>query len=589
MKRADPPFLRKINLLSSLTVLLLAACAQDDTEMGQPLPEGQYPMTFTTAGIALSVETKATTDNNWEGVQTVAVKVGDEMKPYTVNPSGDYQTATLTSDDPFYWQNTAPIQVSAWWPYTEGSTDMPAVVVQADQSSEDNFHKSDYISAENQQVELGGTKALQFSHRTAKVVLNPLKPGEGMSDSDLAGATIALIGVTTGNEADGNTVTPYQNSIALLPPQTIQANEPFIKVTLGGTTYSYKPQEAINLQADYQYVFTITVNKTGLSGSNATFKDWGKGDEIPGVAMPEPTYTYDEASNTYTVYTAAGLDAWADAIKSDKGNANCTLANDIDYGGKTWGGTGTSQYAGTFDGGGNTLSNMLIPASVGGLVSTLSGTVQNLVLDGVELQTAASYHGLIAGTNDGTIAGCTVLSSCKITCNEVRNANGYIGGIAGNNNGQITRCQAECSFEGSSFADDFGGIAGRNDGSITASSYKGSYNVTDGSFTHTGSLIGASVNSYVTACWTSVTLGSSATMKGMIGSLTSNAGGTPHTHTFTACYWEGDGITDFGFGTQVADSDWTEAINEMNKALGEDFGWHYVAGEDGLPMLVKTE
>ena len=585
MKRADPPFLRKINLLSSLTVLLLAACAQDDTEMGQPLPEGQYPMTFTTAGITLSVETKATTDNNWEGVQTVAVKVGDEMKPYTVNPSSDYQTATLTSDDPFYWQNTAPIQVSAWWPYTEGSTDMPAVVVQADQSSETNFQQSDYISAENQQVELGGTKALQFSHRTAKVVVNPLKPGEGMSDSDLAGSTIALIGVTTGNEADGNTVTPYQNSIALLPPQTIQANEPFIKVTLGGTTYSYKPDEAINLQAGYQYVFTITVNKTGLSGSNATFKDWGKGDEIPGVAMPEPTYTYDEASNTYTVYTAAGLDAWADAIKSDKGNANCTLANDIDYGGKTWGGTGTSPYTGTFDGGGNTLSNMVIPTSVKGLVEYLSGTVQNLVLDDVELQTADGYHGLIAGTNIGTIAGCAVLSSCKIICNDEAKLT-HTGGIAGNNNGQITRCQAECSFEGSSFMGIFGGIAGSNDGSITGSSYKGSYNVTNPA--PAGSLIGSSINSYVTACWTSVTLGSSATMKGMISGLT-NSSGNPHTHTFTACYWEGDGITDYRFGTQVTGSDWTDAINEMNKALGEDFGWHYVAGEDGLPMLVKTE
>lgn len=50
-------------------------------------------MTFTTAGIALNVETKATTDNNWQGVQTVAVLVDGEMKPYTVNSSGDYQTA----------------------------------------------------------------------------------------------------------------------------------------------------------------------------------------------------------------------------------------------------------------------------------------------------------------------------------------------------------------------------------------------------------------------------------------------------------------------------------------------------------------
>ena len=550
-------------------------------------------MTFTAAGIALSVETKATTDNNWQGVQTVAVLVDGEMKPYTVqaDAADGYATATLTSDDPFYWQSTVPIQVSAWWPYTDGSTEMPDVVVQADQSEETNFHQSDYICAENQTVEFGGTQTLQFTHRTAKVVVNPLVAGEGMSDTELQGATIALTGVSTGS-ADNATVTPYADGtdlLALLPGQQIPADEPFIRISLAnGTTYSYKPDEAITLQAGYQYTFTITVNKTGLGMSNVAVSNWDNGAEIAGEAEPVIDFTL-AADGSYTVYTAAGLDAWTDAVKSGKGNANCTLANDIDYEGKTWGGTGSNSYAGTFDGGGNTLSNMLIPAS--GLVTELSGTVQNLVLDDVELQTAASYHGLIAGTNTGTIAGCTVLSSCKIICNaEVINA--YTGGIAGNNNGQIIRCHAACSFEGSSFMTGFGGIAGTNDGLITASSYKGSYNVTGNSDTRAGSLIGTSINSYATACWTSVTLGSSATMWGMICSRydsSGGSGGNTHTHTFTACYWEGDGITDFGYGTQVTGGDWTDAIDEMNKALGEDFGWQYVAGGDGLPVLVKTE
>ena len=59
--------------------------------------------------------------------------------------------------------------------------------------------------------------------------------------------------------------------------------------------------------------------------------------------------------------------------------------------------------------------------------------------------------------------------------------------------------------------------------------------------------------------------------------------------TLTACYWEGDGITDNGTGTQVTDGNWTDAINDMNNNLPEDFGWHYVAGGDGLPTLVPNE
>ena len=166
---------RNINLPFLASILLLGACSKDDNG-GQPLPEGEYPMTFTAAGIALSVETKATTDNNWEGVQQVAIQVDGAVKSYDVEASGDYTTATLSSSDPFYWQSTDPIEVSAWWPYAET---MPDVVVQANQSEVDNFHKSDYICALDQTVEFDGPHALQFSHRTAKVVVNPLVNGDG--------------------------------------------------------------------------------------------------------------------------------------------------------------------------------------------------------------------------------------------------------------------------------------------------------------------------------------------------------------------------------------------------------------------------
>ena len=48
-------------------------------------------------------------------------------------------------------------------------------------------------------------------------------------------------------------------------------------------------------------------------------------------------------------------------------------------------------------------------------------------------------------------------------------------------------------------------------------------------------------------------------------------------------------LVEENFYTAVSDGDWTDAINDMNKALPADFGWQYVKGEDGLPVLVKTE
>ena len=91
-----------------------------------------------------TIGTRATVDGDWEGVTTVAIRIGSEMKEYRVTPSSDNLTATLSSDDPHYWAGGSSVTVSAWCPYTDGQTSMPAVTVQADQSG-DGYAKSDHI------------------------------------------------------------------------------------------------------------------------------------------------------------------------------------------------------------------------------------------------------------------------------------------------------------------------------------------------------------------------------------------------------------------------------------------------------------
>ena len=195
----------------------LAACTQD--EQTGTLPEGKYPLVINATGLqTIAVpDTRATVDGNWEGVNSVAVQVGDEMKEYSVTVGADATTATLSNDaDPFYWDATT-MTVSAWYPYGET---MPEVVVDANQSTMENFAASDVISAEAE-VSIDNP-TLEFSHRTARVNVI-LKKGNDITSS-LEGATVSLIGLTTegGNPA---TITPYRPSEsvreALLRPQTI--------------------------------------------------------------------------------------------------------------------------------------------------------------------------------------------------------------------------------------------------------------------------------------------------------------------------------------------------------------------------------
>ena len=497
-------------------------------------------MTFTAAGIALSVETKATTDNNWQGVDQVSVEVGGEVKAYDVQSTAPYTTATLTSDNPFYWQNTAPIEVTAWWPTGDV---MPQVVVKANQSEGNNYQASDYISATGT-VQFGGSHDLQFTHRTAKVVVNPLLAGNDMTDDELAGATIALTGVSTG-DTESATVTPYQNTTALLPEQQIAANEPFIRVTLaGGTTYSYKPDEAITLKAGYQYTYTITVNKTGLGMENVAISSWDNTTPaISGEAEPL-THTYDQATNTYTVYTAKGLLAWAAAAESDE-ETNCILAADIDMDGQSWTTISTS-YRGTFDGAGHTISHIS-----GGLFESVFGTVKNLTIQDASVSGSSDYTGMIAGkVYSGNIENCHVVGG-KVT------GNNFAGGIVGMIYSQAT--VRACS---------------------SSATVSGEYNVGG---------ISAQSNGTILSCHATGTVTSTHSDVGAIAGLNGGA--------IIACYWSGASANGIGRNSSSSTSseaektdNWQTAAEAMNNALPDDFGWEWQASDaDTPPVMVKKE
>ena len=131
----------KILALAAL-VLSLAACTQDELADNNRLPEGEYPVLIRATGLSVEAtpqaapSTRATVDGDWQGVTSVALKLGDAVKEYTVTASTDFKSATLSREnDPHYWTSRDPITVSAWWPFDNADiTQMPAVKVAEDQS-----------------------------------------------------------------------------------------------------------------------------------------------------------------------------------------------------------------------------------------------------------------------------------------------------------------------------------------------------------------------------------------------------------------------------------------------------------------------
>ena len=421
--------------------LLLGACTQNELADDNRLSKEEYPIVIHATGLSVEAtpqaapSTRTTVDGDWQGVTSVALKMGDAVKEYTVTATDadGYKSATLSREnDPYYWISRNPITVSAWWPLDNTDiTQMPVVKVAEDQSKLADFQKSDFISAENQTVKFDDP-TLGFTHRTARVAIE-LKPGKGFTS--VAGATVSLVSLSADNgnptaiktyNASGNT---YE---ALTAPQTVAAGKPFVKVKLGSGTFYFRPQNDVVLEAGNRYSYTVKVNATGLTLEGCTIGDWADGGGESGEAEDLGYSIQNDGS--YMVYNADGLLAWNKAAQKDE-SINCTLTADIDLTGKDWTQIGTwPGYSGVFNGQGHRIKGLNFSAATTELFGLLNhrGVIKNLQLIDVNLYDSNGSAAGIVEQNEGQIIACSVTG--KIS------AYGRTCGIADLNYGSITAC-----------------------------------------------------------------------------------------------------------------------------------------------------
>ena len=564
-----------IHIFAAIALLLgLAACTQDEAGF---LPEGAEgtSIVFTATGLnpaaIATAGTRAPVDGNWEGVQSVAVLMDGTVKAYDVTPSTvDNTSATLTSTDPYYWTNHNDITVTAWWPYTAGETTPPAVKVKANQSTQKDFEGSDLIVADGQTVTYG-SPTLRFTHRTARVTIVLTDYTEGLASVQLTGLS------TEGDNPD--IIVPYDKGsntyTAIVAPQSVAAGTTFITCTFNnGKTFVYKMKNATDWQVGGEYTYTVSL---------AAAKDLG--------------YTI-ESDGSYTVTSADGLMNIAKLVNGGKSDINITLDTDIDLTGKDWTPIGTdydNSYKGTFDGGGHTITGLTFTTNdkYAGLFGWLNkaGTVKNVVMEGVQITSNQIYGGSIGGvvgSSWGTIENCSVSGSVSGTV--------YVGGVVGVQiGGSITGCSSSATVKGMV---DVGGVAGQTNSSATLTACYATGNVTleiaPKKNIAGGGLVGMNAGSSLLACYAT-------------GNVTSTGSSTGYVHiggflgnnytTVTACYWknnheQGIGYNKEGIAPEVTKVDgtnvtWQKAVDAMNTAL-QNAGseWRYELN-GALPTLRK--
>ena len=167
-------------------------------------------------------------------------------------------------------------------------------------------------------------------------------------------------------------------------------------------------------------------------------------------------------------------------------------------------------FNGKFNGKGHTISGIRINKPHGGNQGLFGALGEGAVVENVKLAdaeiTARDYAGGIVGYNDrGTVSGCTVENSVKIS------GNGYIGGIAGSNfMGTVSGCISSVTLvsEGENsgyYSGFFGGIVGWGSGTVSDNFAKNVTISVSSSAKYCGAVAGYVVssnlsNNFYTAC-----------------------------------------------------------------------------------------
>ncbi len=274
-------------------------------------------------------------------------------------------------------------------------------------------------------------------------------------DSDVAGATLTMDETATEGEYE-ITLTKEDEAVTGF---TATVTMPAVSGAEKVRVYYYENSEKIYLKGVYDVVdgnVTFTTDHFSTWGSETVGGPW---------AEAADTAWYTANTKEYKIATAAELAGLAQLVNGGNNfkNIKITLTSDIDLEGRAWSpiGTSSSKFAGHFDGGNCTISNLVVnqTANYAGLFGSISGkpaVIENIKLNDVSVYGNSHTAAVVGNPFTATVNNCHVTGLISV------DGYGYVGGIAGQSYGNITDCSVKgesgskinCRYWGS------GGIVG---------------------------------------------------------------------------------------------------------------------------------
>lgn len=281
-------------ILLAATALMLAACTNDEVTT---TPDGKVALKV---NAAISGTNTRASGTDWADGDRIGITGGN----YTNSPYAYGSGKFAATGQDIYFEDSNPVTFSAYYPYAEGGGTVTATT-DVDMQAAANQPKIDFLyasgataSKDNPVVNFTGEHA--FRHRMSQITLeltegadmdfdNGMLTGytlgglktqgsfntqDGTAAADdnaqAADLNLTLIGVTT-------TEGKYTASPVIVFPQS--ATRIDLAVTVDGQSYRARltvPEynSASGLQPGVNYLFPVTVSKTGLTVGSAEIKDW---------------------------------------------------------------------------------------------------------------------------------------------------------------------------------------------------------------------------------------------------------------------------------------------------------------------------
>lgn len=323
--------MKKLFYLSIVSVFFLVGCTDEIDHTSTINPEQNIPIE-----IRNEINQVSVTRVNDEGFYD-----GDAVGVYVVNYEND-APGTLQNEgnqvdnvkyaydeanakwvpeyEVFYRDKVTPVDIIGYYPYTSPSdVNSYAFELSKDQSKDaangelGGYEASDFLWGKAEKVSpTAGRANIKFYHRMAGVLVE-LSEGTGFTDGEWS--TIekevlitntkrnAVIDLATGEvaaagEVPNTAIVPYRSETAyraVVVPQTVAASTALFNITVDGTSYIYRKDEAFTYTSGKLHKFTIEVSKKSQSGLE--FKLLGESI----TAWEDENITHDGSAREYVV------------------------------------------------------------------------------------------------------------------------------------------------------------------------------------------------------------------------------------------------------------------------------------------------